>query len=304
MADQQARIAKRKEFEGKLGLKAFELAQSYLVRKDPQGVDEAGAKLGMAIYRMARRRRERALSNIELALPELTLAQRQDMCKEVFRHYGKVTADFLASVERPIPDLVREVEVEGREHLESAYAAGNGVLMISAHLGHWERLSTWFNGSGYKMTVVVRDVRNEQLNKKVNDLRSRAGAPILSRGNAAMGIIKTLRKNEMLGMLPDQSDDEVYVPFFGKPAGTANGVGIVQERTGATIMPSACYYVGPGKYLLKLHAPVEALPGYEEKGVGMTAAVTLKIEQMIRENPTQWLWFHDRWKAARHRGLL
>jgi KDO2-lipid IV(A) lauroyltransferase len=303
MADREARIIKRKEFEGRMALKAFTLAQNYLTKKDPVSAEAAGEKLGLAIYKMARSRRERAQSNLELAMPELSTEARATMVRDVFRHYGKVTADFLTSAERPVEDLIREMEVEGEQYVKQAYANGNGVMMVGAHLGNHERLPLWLSGSGYRMTGVVRDVRNPELNQKVNAIRARSGTIIVPRGGAARVFLETLKRNELIGMLPDQSDDEVYVPFFGKPAGTAKGVGVLQARTNATILPSVCYHVGPGKYLIRFHPPTEPLPGYA-KAEDMTAAVTAKIEEMIRVMPEQWLWFHDRWKSARKRGLL
>lgn len=304
MADRQARIARRKEIEGKLGLKAFELAQGYFSKKTPQGIEEAGEKLGGLLFKTLKKRRERALSNLAMAMPELSVSERESLCREVFRHYGRVTADFLTWGERSNDELLSQITVEGKEHLDAAVAAGKGILVVSAHLGHWERLSFWLSVHGYKLTVVARDVRNSDLNQKVNSLRTRTGTIVLPRGGAARGILEAMRRNEIVAMLPDQSDDEVYVPFFGQPAGTAKGPGVIQVRTGATIVPTVCYYDGPGKYTLRFHPPVEGLDGFDSEATGVTAAVTAKIEEMIRERPEQWLWFHDRWKSARRRGLV
>jgi KDO2-lipid IV(A) lauroyltransferase len=41
-----------------------------------------------------------------------------------------------------------------------------------------------------------------------------------------------------------------------------------------------------------------------EKGVATMQAVHAWLEEQIRTRPAQWLWIHDRWRAARRKGLL
>jgi KDO2-lipid IV(A) lauroyltransferase len=36
----------------------------------------------------------------------------------------------------------------------------------------------------------------------------------------------------------------------------------------------------------------------------MMRAINRLLEQVVREHPDQWLWFHDRWRYARRKGLL
>jgi KDO2-lipid IV(A) lauroyltransferase len=36
----------------------------------------------------------------------------------------------------------------------------------------------------------------------------------------------------------------------------------------------------------------------------LTAAITARIEQMVRADPGQWLWIHNRWPTARDAELM
>jgi KDO2-lipid IV(A) lauroyltransferase len=40
------------------------------------------------------------------------------------------------------------------------------------------------------------------------------------------------------------------------------------------------------------------------KGEGIMRAINASLERIIRQYPEQWLWFHDRWRSARQRGLI
>jgi KDO2-lipid IV(A) lauroyltransferase len=45
--------------------------------------------------------------------------------------------------------------------------------------------------------------------------------------------------------------------------------------------------------------------GDDDEDIAMlTAAITAKIEEIVREDPGQWLWIHQRWSTARDIELM
>jgi len=294
----------RRSLEGQVGATVLTGFRRYLASLSPERVEDVGAQLGGLLYRVSRRHRERALTNLAMAYPELSSEPREDLARRVFAHYGRMTADFLVSDRRTLADVDVSLTVHGLENIERAREAGKGVLLVTGHYGNWERMSTWFAGHGYPLTVVARDTHNPRINALLQELRTHAGTEVIPRGNAARPIIERLRRNELVGILPDQNSDEVFVPFFGQPAGTVLGPAVIAERTGAAVLLGGCAWVGPLRYEATFSAPLEAVLGHSVKGEGMTIAIHAALEQMIRRHPEQWLWFHDRWKSARQRGLL
>lgn len=296
--------SRRKQLEGKVGEMLLRQVQRSLLRKHPEQAEKVGERIGRVLMSVDRRRRERCLANLELAFPEMPLAERETLCRKVFEHFGRVSADFL-QIPRRTEDSFRDTtEVVGLEHLHGALSHGKGVLMVTGHFGNWERCSTWVSMHGYKLSVVARDADDMGVNTIVNDLRRFSGAKVISRGNAARPIIEALRRNEVIGILPDQNSDEAFLPFFGKLAGTVLGPGVIHERTGAPVLPVYGIYLGAGRYRIEMQPVLEELPGYEVRGEGMMRAINANLEAMIRRHPEQWLWFHDRWKNARRRGLI
>ena len=297
-------ISRRKRIESRLGHWGFTTFRKFLLRKNPGQVESVGARLGRTLFRASKKHRDRALRNLELAFPELSTTDRSALALKVFEHYGIATADFLVSDRRTQEELASQLEIEGFEHLEAAHARGKGTLMITGHLGNWERLSAYLAAKGFKLSVVARDVRETGLNAEVNRLRSHTGTQVISRGAAARPILEKLRNNELVGILPDQNTDEYFIPFFGKPAGTVLGPGVLSARTGATVLFCCCMRVGPNRYRVHIEPPLEPQPGFETNGEGMMHTINQTLERYIRRYPEQWLWFHDRWKSARNRGML
>lgn len=254
--------------------------------------------------RLGKSRRERALNNLAIAFPDMAFSERERIVKATFEHFGMITADFLQIPKRSIDDFNATTEVVGEEHLANAMALGKGVIFITGHFGNWERCSTWVSTHGYQLSVVARDTDDQGVNSIVNDLRSFTGTKVISRGAAARPIIEALRRNEVVGILPDQNSDEIYIPFFGKLAGTVLGPGVIHERTGAPVVPMYGIRIGPGRYRLEIHPALTSVPGFETKGEGMMRAIHASLESVISRYPEQYLWFHDRWRNARNKGLI
>ncbi len=284
------------------GARAFDSVQRKLERRDIAAAERWGEKLSRFVQRVDKKHAQRALSNLELAFPEWPLERRIEVADGMYRHFGRVFADFMQTPSRA-PEKVLASEVVGLEHLEAAEAKGNGILAITGHFGSWERLGHWMTLSGRKLTVIARDANQGAVNDRVLRLREAAGMAVLSRGSAIRGALQRLRAGEMVGILADQNAYEELVPFFGKPCGTVKGPATMHERTGAPMVPMYAVWTGPGRYRIEIYPELEAVPGYE-RIEGLTRAMNLALEAQVRRYPEQWLWMHDRWKLGRQRGLL
>lgn len=294
----------RRRFFGGIGSAALGLAIRWARNKDAAALERAGAKLGRLLFRLSRKHRERALSNLELAFPEMPSAERLALARRVFEHFGVIASTFVATESRTPEEILASVQLEGREHMEAALAKGKGVLLLTGHFGNWERFAHFGVLNGARIAVVVRDADHPGLQSRVARLRSAAGVEILSRGNAARAILGALKRELIVGLLPDQNSEESFLPFFGLPTGTVLGPAVLHLRAGAPLVPVFCVRVGVGQYRAEIEPPLEPLPGFATPQEGLMAAFNATLERAIRRNPEQWLWFHDRWKSSRQKGLL
>ena len=294
--------SKRRVILDRASTAAFNFGQRVFLSGSLERAERRGEKLAMALFRLDKKHRNRTLANLELAFPEWTPEKRLEVAHGVYRHFGRVTADFMRTPLRT-DDEVRDAEVIGLEHLKAAKELGKGVLIITAHYGNWERFAHWFHCAGFTLNVVARDANQGMITNKITELRNRAGAEVLSRGNAARAILSKLKTNELVGNQNDQNNGDIFVPFFGKPCGTALGPAVIHLRTGAPLIPSYFTRLGPGKYRAEFHPPVMAEDfGRDQERI--TIRLNEILESVIRQHPEQWLWLHDRWKSARRRGLF
>jgi KDO2-lipid IV(A) lauroyltransferase len=282
----------------------FRAALRWARGKDSVRTDRAGNRLGRLLHRCSAKHRNRALSNLKLAFPEWTDERRAEVALRVFEHFGASLLDFLRAESRSGSDCLKGVEIEGLEHLREALDQGKGLLLIGAHFGNWERLPSILRSQGIELYVVARGSNDPKLDELVARLREASGVSVLPRGNAARAILKALRENKAVGLLPDQNGFETFVTFFGKPAGTTLGPAVMHLRSGAPLVPVYCARLGTDRFRVWAEAPLKPVDGMQDVQDALTQAVNDSIERAIRAYPDQWLWFHDRWKSARERGLL
>jgi KDO2-lipid IV(A) lauroyltransferase len=222
------------------------------------------------------------------------------MARSNYRHIGRIVADFIRS-----PILTPEQQAmpeEGTEYLTQCLAGGKGVLLITAHLGNWERLGAWAPVHGVRVSGVARNANNDELTREVTKIRGANGLNILPSGSAARDILTRLKANEIIAILPDQNNDDAYIPFFGHIAGTVLGPARLHLKTKAPILPMCIIRTGPGKFKVVYREPLFAIEG--EDAPALMTRVNSEIEAMIRLAPEQYLWMHDRWRNARRKGLL
>jgi KDO2-lipid IV(A) lauroyltransferase len=90
-----------------------------------------------------------------------------------------------------------------------------------------------------------------------------------------------------------------YVPFFNRPAFTPTGVAKLSCLTGAPILPMADFLKANGKHVIQVLPPIfppEKVTDKKTTVERITAECSLAVEQLIRLDPKQWVWFHHRWR--------
>lgn len=283
----------------------FWLVHKLFTRRDPIKAERFGLKLAWFGFVFGRKQRKRALSNLALAMPELSPQERKDLAYKCFQHFGMVTMDFLRASLWTEEEIRSSIEaVEGSDSGLTALNGETGIILLSGHFGHWERLPSWLVMLGRKVTIVQRDANDPTLNETMTELRGRPGISVVSRGNAVRGILTALRANHIVGLLADQNSSEAFIPYFGHPAGTTLGPAIIHMRSRAPIVPVFCVRTGPCRFKIVVYDPIESGADPASTPESIMAKFNSILEEITRKHPEQWLWFHNRWKSARGRGLV
>ncbi len=268
-----------------------------------------GRGTGLLAFVLSRSRKGVALKNLEAAFGhELGAEERHRIARDVFAHFGGVAIECLLMRWRRPADIDALVDYEGLEHLKKAFLMGKGVFVVSGHYGNWEIVSLMQGWVGYPMAMVTRPMDNPFLERHLARGRRASGHTIISKHNAARGILKALRHGWCVALLIDQdtrSRDHLFVDFFGRPAATTSALGLLALRSGAPIVPVFGVPLPRGRYKIT-YLPEVSLPktgDREADATAITREVTRLIEKEVRARPEYWAWMHQRWKTRPRHGM-
>ena len=270
----------------------------------PRGVARAiGALVGRVALLCTPRLRRAGHLNLQLAFPQKTEAEREQMLRKLYRNLGWLLAEF-CQMPRYTQEMTQSfIRYEGLEHYLAARDRGKGVLVLTGHLGAWELSSFYHSLMGYPMSIVIRRLDNALVDDLVNHIRCLHGNQVLHKDDFARGLLASMRRGETVGILMDTNmtpPQGAFVDFFGHLACTGSGMARVAIKTGAQVLPGFLLWEeATQQYVLRFGAPL-TLPisdDVEADTLAHTALFTKVIEDYIRQYPDQWLWVHRRWKT-------
>ncbi len=259
-----------------------------------------GMSLGRLAYRLDRRHRQVALSNLRRAFPDRDDAWHVRTTRGSFEQMGRTALELLWSpqlVNRPVEEIIRTDD--NMAYFNEVLEAGNGAIIATAHFGNWELMGVALAKLGVPLISIARPLDDAGLDRLVTKLRTCTGARVLPKRNAFRPALRELRSGSVLAILVDQNTlppDAVFVPYFDRLAATTPAVAQLHLRSGAPIFPMFAVPCDD-HYRLAIDSPItDARVAQDEAILEITAAITASIERHVRARPEAWLWMHDRWR--------
>jgi Kdo2-lipid IVA lauroyltransferase/acyltransferase len=193
----------------------------------------------------------------------------------------------------------------GGEHLEDALARGNGVILVSLHLGNWELGGLGLADLGYTLNVLTFREEDEQVNELREEVRAARGIRFIyvDRNDtsplAIIEAVNALRRNELLALLGDRdgSSHTITVDFFGQPTRIPVGAAYLAMASGAPVLP-VFVPLETGRYTTVMEEPIWFAGGHAEHAEAIRAGTErlLRVfERYIGRYPDQWYNFYDYW---------
>ncbi len=192
--------------------------------------------------------------------------------------------------------------VEGFEHIEDAFARGVGPILALPHLGGWEWAGRWLTcRPGYKVTVVVEEVKPPALFEWMVRYRESFGMNVVALGSkAAATVIRALKERHVVCLLCDRdiAGDGVEVDFFGESTTLPAGPATIALRTGAAVIPVGVYQK-PDRHHAVCRPPLDLnrQGRLREDVTRVTQALAHELEALISASPTQWHLMGPNWPS-------
>jgi KDO2-lipid IV(A) lauroyltransferase len=256
--------------------------------------------MGLAVPKRVRAAREQmgAALGLDPASPQVHAAVR-----EVFRTIAWNSLWLIRlprAMRKSPPELV--LEIEGREHIESAKARGRGIVFATAHLGNFEGLGAIAPALGVPLATVSRPMKNALLQEWTRRRRVTHGQRLIPKDGALIAVARLLREKGNAAFMLDQhaGSDGVRMPFFHADCSTFTTAATLARRFDAAFIPAFATAVGPRATRVVVESPIEPDPSLpaDEDAWRMTLEWNRRLEAAIRKAPGQFLWLHRRWKKG------
>jgi len=257
----------------------------------------AGLVLGWLSYRVSPSYADRLRENLRQSGICSGQTDFDKLLKGSVREAGKAITELPAIWFRPQQQSAAWVtKVEGWEWVEAAQRQGNGLILLTPHLGCFEVLAQYY-GLRYPLTVLYRPPRFTALEPAMRAGRMRPNIRLATTDvNGVRQLLKALHRGETIGILPDQvpgAGDGEWADFFGRPAYTMTLWSRLAQRSKAPLVMVYALRLASGA---GFEARFEQMPP-PQPGESAARHLNRALEGVIRRSPEQYLWAYNRYKA-------
>ncbi|MCH8499455.1 MAG: lysophospholipid acyltransferase family protein [Marinobacter sp.] len=256
-----------------------------------------GERIGNMLYRKLKSRAKVTRKNLQICLPELSEAQRDELARESFVACARGFLETTHAWWRDMTPYTESTIIHGLEHVREAQAQERGILLIGAHYSIFDFALPLIACQLDKPGYMYRPNNNPVIDRMIEKGRRRHYGiqPFTKRQLPEM--LGFLREGGQVWYACDQDfgrKTQVFVPFFGVEAGCITTPSYIARESGAAIIFVSHLRTPEGRYQVTF-SPIQKHFGVDE--AQDAAAWNQFIEQTIRRYPDQYLWMHKRFKT-------
>ena len=257
--------------------------------------------LGIIWFDVIRLRRKLVIENIGIAFPDWPMKKKISIGRQSVQHLCFSFFEYLIIYNYDSKDHSKFFEIKNRHRVDNQLKGGKGALLMTLHLGAIDFALVGFSGFGYKISATLKRIKNESIDKFVNDMRNKQGIKFIADRKNPFDIFRALKNNETVMFVMDQHMGRphgIETQFFGKKAWTAAGLAAFAMKTEHAVIPVYNFRRADGKIEIDSLDPIELEVGQDREQTIkiMTQKYNDALEKIIRLHPEQWLWVHRRWK--------
>jgi lauroyl/myristoyl acyltransferase len=262
------------------------------------------ARVADICYPLFPRHRRNLNENLARVLQTRDRRAVDRVARRAFRNFGRFVVDFIH-----FPTMTRE-EIRGRlrfddwDNLNALYRRGDGVVIVTLHFGVWDLGAASLAAYDYPVNAVGDVFPYPKLTELVFRSRERLGMKVVPATQVGPGLVRALRRGEMVALLidVDAQGQGVTIDFFGAPTEVSAGPARLALRLGAAVMPAVVLRGDddPTHVIPVIDASIAFEPtGDQEADVrALTQQIMWSLERQVRQHPEQWYIFRRMWASS------
>ena len=248
------------------------------------------------------RSRKLVKKNIEIGLGKLERKDEEKIIKNMWSMIGRNFAEYIHLKTFYKNELgFDHIKINGKNYLEEIKKSNKPVIFYSGHFSNFELVPMEIHKFGVKLGILYRPLNNFFLDPLLEYLRMKYTCPVQV-AKSRIGtreIIKLIKNGYSIALATDQRVGEgPKVPFFKKPASTTTIPAQLAIKYNCKLVPVYIERKDNLNFEMTVYEPYEVIKtgNEEEDKTNITIQINEILEKMIKKNPGQWPWSHNRWK--------
>lgn len=252
---------------------------------------------GLVFY-VFKYRRKVVLDNLAIAFPEKSAKERMRIAKNFYRNF---IDSFIESV-KLITMSRRQIEKHSTgefELINQLTDQGKNIHVMAGHQFNWE-----FGNLLYSMHLripfvgIYMQISNKILDRLFFNIRKRYNTVLISAQDFKNKRHEVFASQYILGLAADQNPGDpsnaYWMEFMGKPAPFVTGPARGAVKNNTAVIMVGFKKLRRGYYHFSARLITTDGSGYTPEE--LTYRYKCSLEEVIREDPSNYLWSHRRWK--------
>ena len=260
------------------------------------------ALLYFLAYYVVRHRAHVIAEQLEKVFPALTPAQREGIHKQYLRNFCDVLIEVLKSMSMSEDDMRRRMHVNNMELARRYLDAGQSVMLMTSHLGHWEWL---LQGRvlqlAYPLDAAYKPLHDQWAERLMLKVRSRFGARLVPAKELLADFIRRRGVVRAIGMNSDQApvstDQRYWTVFLGQDTAFYIGADQIARAMRLPILYASVHRVRRSYYEVDLLPIWDGRETIEPNQVTERYARACEVD--VYKSPADWLWSYRRWRLKK-----
>lgn len=258
--------------------------------------------LYVLVYHVFGYRRKVVKENLQNSFPEKSIEEINAIEKRYYKFLASLIVEIVKMRSISKEELHKRVKFKNVDLVEAYLKNNESVLFCSSHYGNyeWVCMAIGLNFSGQHYPI-YKPLNNGAFDNWFLKMRSRFG-------NQMVAMRQTLRvlqsSKDTANMFtfgsdqaPSREDSTYWTTFLNQEASIQLGLEKIARKTNRPVFYLKINYLKRGYYEVDC-VPICLNPKATAE-FEITEIHTQFLEQMIKEEPSYWLWSHRRWKQKR-----
>lgn len=240
--------------------------------------------------------------NIKNGLGEVDKKRETEIINGMWSNIGRTFAEYVFLKDFKFNKTnFDHIKINGINYLNEIKNNNEPAIFYSGHFANFELMTMELDKFGIKCAAIYRPLNNFFLNPLMEYLRMKYVCPNqIPKGRIGMReIISKIKDGYSIALMVDQRVSEgPRTLFFNKPAHTTTIPAQLALKYNCKLVPISLERKEDVNFEMTIHEPykVKKTGNDEEDTKNITLKINQILEKMIVENPTQWIWSHNRWK--------